>query len=117
VAGSTYTLQVDLLHRTDLTMAGVIQLEVGGAVVATATGSDLGAGTWSNWTATYTANAGDAGKTLTILLSAGGQQGDFDNVRLDSSGTSTPEPSALSLVLLTIPFIMMLRRPQREQRI
>jgi hypothetical protein len=96
VAGTTYTLQVDILHRTDLAMAGIVQFEVGGISVATATGTDLGAGTWSNWTAVYTATASDAGKTMTILLNSTGSQGDFDNVRLDAA--SVPEPSGLLLL-------------------
>lgn len=96
VAGTTYTLQVDILHRTDLPMTGVVQFEVGGSPVVTATGTDLGPGTWSNWTAVYKATAADAGKTLTILLDASaGAQGDFDNVRLDAT---TPEPSGLLLL-------------------
>ena len=95
IAGTTYTLQVDLLHRTDVSMAGVIQLEIDGSVVATATGIDGGPGTWNDWTATYTATSVDAGKTVTILLSTTGAQGDFDNVRLDA--VATPEPAAMAL--------------------
>lgn len=95
VTGTIYTLQVEILHRTDAGLAGTVQFEVGGIPVVTATGTDLGAGTWSNWTAIYTATAADAGKTLTILLNSTGSQGDFDNVRLDAS---TPEPSTLLLV-------------------
>ena len=95
VAGTTYTLQVDILHRTDAAMAGIVQFEVGGISVATATGTDLGAGTWSNWTAVYTATGADAGKTMTILLNSTGAQGDFDNVRLDAT---IPEPSSLLLL-------------------
>src|SRR5664279_705721 len=34
VAGATYTLQVDILHRTDAVMAGVVQFEIGGSPVA-----------------------------------------------------------------------------------
>jgi hypothetical protein len=101
VAGETYTLLVDLLHRTDLAMTGVIQLEVGGTAVATATGADAGPGTWSPWTATYTATGADAGQTLTILLSGAGPQADFDNVRLDGSepvAAPVPEPASMLLV-------------------
>ena len=94
--GPTYTLQVEVLHRTDAPMAGVVQLEVGGVVVATATGPDAGPGTWNNFTAVYTPTASDAGKTLTILLSAAGAQGDFDDVRLGS--TAVPEPMTMLLL-------------------
>ena len=95
-AGATYTLQVEILHRTDLPMTGIAQLEIGGGVVATATGTDMGPGTWSDWTATYTATAADAGKTLTILLTSTGGQGDWDDVRLDSN--AVPEPASMFLL-------------------
>ena len=98
VAGVTYTLDVALLHRTDFPMLGMIQLEIGGVVVATATGVDGGPGTWNDWTAVYTATAADIGKTVTILLSTTGQQGDFDNVRLDA--TSIPEPGTFLLLAI-----------------
>jgi len=97
-AGYTYTLQVEMLHRKDnIPFSGVVQLEVGGTVVATATGPDGGPGTWNDFTAVYTASAADAGKTLTILLSAPYWQGDFDYVRLDGT-SSVPEPATLSLL-------------------
>lgn len=95
-AGTTYTLQVEILHRTDLPMTGIAQLEVGGVIVATATGTDMGPGTWSDWTALYTATAADAGKTLTILLTSNGGQGDWDDVRLNSS--TVPEPASMLLL-------------------
>jgi len=101
VAGATYTLQVALLHRTDFPMLGVIQLAIDGGVVATATGVDGGPGTWNDWTAVYTATAADVGKTVTILLSTTGQQGDFDNVRLDATPTAptgVPEPATFALM-------------------
>jgi hypothetical protein len=98
VAGVTYTLQVDVLHRTDEALTGVVQLEIGGLVVATAPVVDGGLGTWSNWTAMDTATAAQAGQTLTILLSANGGQGDFDNVRLNSTASSVPEPGSCILV-------------------
>jgi hypothetical protein len=94
----TYTLQVDVLHRTDEALTGVVQLEIGGLVVATAPVVDGGLGTWSNWTAMDTATAAQAGQTLTILLSANGAQGDFDNVRLNSNASSVPEPGSCILV-------------------
>jgi hypothetical protein len=99
VAGITYVLQVELLHRADEAMAGVVQLEIGGGVVATATGADDGPGTWSDWTAVYTATAADAGEAVTILLSTNGAgQGDFDDVRLDATSSVVPEPATLTLL-------------------
>lgn len=86
VAGEKYTLQVKILHRTDSPLAGVAQLEINGVVVATATGIDHGPGTWSNWSAVYTATPADAEKTLTIVLSGNGDgQADFDLVQLDGT--------------------------------
>ena len=110
VAGATYTLQVDLLHRNDAGMAGIVQLEVNGTPVATATGTDLGLGTWSTWTATYTATALDNGSDLTILLSAASSQGDFDNVRLNDSTSDAPEPASFAFLGLGLAGIGMLRR-------
>ncbi len=109
-AGVTYTLQVEILHRTDIPMGGIAQLEVGGVVVATATGVDMGPGTWSDWTAVYTATAADAGKTLTILLTSTGAQGDWDDVRLNSN--AVPEPSSMMLLasgLLTMGYSLRRR--------
>jgi hypothetical protein len=111
-AGTTYTLQVEILHRTDLPMTGMAQLEVGGVVVANATGVDMGPGTWSDWTAVYTATVADAGKTLTILLISTGGQGDWDDVRLNSG--TVPEPASMMLLasgLLTVGY-RLLRRLQ-----
>jgi PEP-CTERM motif len=116
VAGETYTLLVDLLHRTDVPMTGLIQLEINGSVVATATGADAGAGTWSPWTASYTAGGADAGQTLTILLSGGSPQADFDNVRLDgSTPVEAPVPEPASMLLLgTGAFGFIARRIKRQ---
>ena len=96
VAGNFYTLQVEILHRTDVSMTGIAQITIGGVPVALATGMDPGKGKWSNWTAHYTATPGDAGKLLGILLSTSGPggQGDFDYVQL-----SVPERSNLAMML------------------
>lgn len=98
IAGATYVLQVEILQRTDVPLTGIAQLTVNGSVVTTATGASGGPGTWSNWTAIYTASAADAGKTLGILLSADSAQGDFDDVRLDFTPLAEP-----ATVLMLIP--------------
>ena len=112
MAGNLYTLQVEVLHRTDAPMTGLVQLEIGGVVVATAVGPDAGPGTWNDFTAAYTATAADAGQTLTILLSGNSPQADFDFVRLDRT---TPEPMTLLLLGsgLAIPALKKLRRNAR----
>lgn len=125
VAGTTYTLTVALLHRTDQPFTGVVQLEIDGSVVATATGSDGGAGTWSDWTAVYVATAADAGKTVTILLSTiflpdtGGVQGVYDNVRLDAVAAPTPPtgvPEAGTLFLFIAGLVGLLGYGWRTRR-
>jgi len=98
VAGGTYDLQVAVLSRTELPNDSVVQLEVGNTVVATASVVDAGLGTWSFENAIFTASAGEAGQPLTILLSAPGEQGDFDAVTL--TGTNVPEGGAPSLYVL-----------------
>ncbi len=96
VAGQYYTLQVEIYHRADgYPMAGVAQLTLNGiGVVATATGTDNGPGTWNLFTAHFTPTAAENGHTLGILLSANGAQGDFDDVRMN-----VPEHSTLATLL------------------
>jgi hypothetical protein len=107
VAGLTYTLEVDLGQRKDLfTFAsgnGTIELVVGTTRVL-ATGTTPASGGWSTYMATYTALAGDTGKTIEIYLgSTANQMGNFDNARLNSAGTPleetnpVPEPAGLGI--------------------
>lgn len=114
-AGTTYNLQIEILHRIDsgYALRGVAQIEIGGVVVATATGSDLGGGTWNDFAASYTATAGNAGQTVTILLSTtGGSQGDFDNVRLsaNASTTNVAEPAGIAALAAGLIGIGAIRR-------
>jgi hypothetical protein len=94
-AGTTYTLTLDMLYRTDAAATGMAQIEIGGVPVATATGP-LVRGMWEQWTAIYSATAAVAGDSVTILLSSDGTQGDFDNVHVNAG--VTPEPSSLLLL-------------------
>lgn len=101
VAGVSYTLTVDVGSRLDCCDAlPTVDLIVNGHSAA-ATGAAPSAGNWSAWTAVYTATASDAGMPITISLSSGAPQGDFDNVALSASAASaTPEPAAWAMMLL-----------------
>jgi hypothetical protein len=98
VQGVTYTLQVDVGFRTDLTNDGTVALVVGSNTIYATGTSNQHSGNWYNWTAIYTATAADAGQSISIVLSnptIGGDQGDYDNVRLTDN--ATPLPAALPL--------------------
>jgi hypothetical protein len=104
VAGTTYTLQVDVGQRADQyqgACCALVDLIVNGVVHA-ATGALPGPGLFSTWTAVYTATLLDAGGAITIRLSDTVQQGDFDKVRLsgvpgEAGPGATPLPAALPL--------------------
>jgi hypothetical protein len=106
VAGLTYTLEVELGWRKDYAVdtLGFIELVIGTSRVL-ATGTTPAQGGWSTYTAAYTAVAGDTGKAIEIYLgSTSNQLGNFDNARLNSSGTPldetnpVPEPAGLGIV-------------------
>ena len=112
VAGGTYTLSVDILHRIDAGFQGSIQFVLGGGglggtVVGTLNPySDPGAGAWTTLTDVYTAGLLDEGQTLTVVLNSGGSQGNYDNVNL----TGTPEPGTLALFGSALACLGLLRR-------
>ncbi len=110
VAGLTYTLEVDLGWRKDygIETLGFIELVIGTTRVL-ATGTTPAQGGWSTYTAAYTAVAGDTGKAIAIYLgSTSAQLGNFDNARLNSSGTPleetnpVPEPAGLGIAGLAV---------------
>ncbi len=99
VAGRTYTLLVDFGVRNDIGNPGSVALVVNG-VSTLASGLLPASGTWSTYTATYTALAGDAGGAISVALDTPGSQGDFDNVRLsDDSVAGVPEPATWALMI------------------
>lgn len=121
--GYVYTLQVDWGRRKDefFDPLSQIALNIGDTNVY-ATGITPTFGNWSTFTATYTGTAEDAGKTISILLSSN-DQGDFDNVRLDSLGghdddndlanvapPSVPEAPSFLLVGLGLAGLLLMRR-------
>jgi hypothetical protein len=97
IAGDTYTLTVDVGTRSDGYNGPVIVDLIVDGIVTAALGSYAPSGTWSPWTATFTASAADAGGSIAIdLISNGGPQADFDNVQLNS--TAAPLPATLPLL-------------------
>jgi hypothetical protein len=98
-AGQLYTLLVDIGQRKDLAGAfiGTEQLVIGSTVI-NGTGAAPTAGNWSTFTAMYITTAADIGQTISIQLSSAGVEGDFDNVRLDSSVAPVPEPMTVGLL-------------------
>jgi hypothetical protein len=107
IAGMTYTLMVDVGFRKDLAAPGSVMLDIGSGpstIQVLATGSNPGAGNWATFTATFTATAADVGDALTIVLSSLSAQGDWDNVRLSDSPTSSttsdslPEPGSAAIL-------------------
>ncbi len=98
----TYVLQVDVGLRKDCCQnLGKVQLLIGGTPIL-ATGVEPSGGDWSTFTASYTGLSADIGKPITIQLSSSGDQGDFDNVRLDATATPVPEPASVSLLALAL---------------
>ncbi len=112
VAGTTYTLLVDLGWRHDYVDPGTITLFVGG-VSTLATGIPAAAGQWSTYTASYTALAADAGGAISVLLYSPGAQGDFDNVRLYDDAAAVPEPAAWALMLAGFAVVGVAARRRR----
>ncbi len=95
-AGSTLTLSVEVLWRTDVPSDALVQLEIGGTVCGTATPvGSTAPGTWTDYTTSCTVTVAQAGEVDTILLTGTGTQGDFDDVQM-----TVPEPSALSMLTL-----------------
>lgn len=99
-AGVTYTLMVDIGARLDLRFLGAADLLINGNQYVATGVENLGG--FATYTATYTGLPADAGDPITIQLSASGQQGDFDNVRLSCgagcAASTVPEPSVIVLV-------------------
>ncbi len=97
IAGHTYVLTTDFGVRHDLGNPGSIQLSVGSGN-AFAIGLVPVPGSWSTFTASYTATVADAGGAITITLASPGGQGDFDNVTLND--TTVPEPASWALMIV-----------------
>lgn len=108
--GVVYTLMVDVGVRKDIGDPGSEALLINGNSYF-ATGVPATPGNFSTFTGTYTGLAADVGKSITILLSSGGSQGDWDNVRLsDSTLTAVPEPASIVLGLSALALLGIVRR-------
>ena len=107
---STYTLSVDIGHRAGLTSTYSIALDDGSATLCSSpliSNGPITAGQLAGVTLTCTTGFAVAPGDLTIVLTAGGSQIDFDNVNLS---VATPEPSAVSLMLVGLGFVGLLWR-------
>jgi hypothetical protein len=104
--GEVYTLLVDIGNRSDRPFLGTADLLINGIPYA-AGGSTPAEGTFNTWRATYTGLAADDGKSITIQLNASGDQGNFDNVRLDGT---VPEPASFLLIGPALLVLGALRR-------
>lgn len=98
IAGHTYVLTTDFGVRHDLGNPGSILLSVGGGN-SVAAGLVPVPGSWSTFTASYTATVADAGGAITLTLASPGGQGDFDNVTLADT-TAVPEPASWALMIV-----------------
>lgn len=85
--GVTYTLVVDVGWRNDAGPTGVPRLRVNN-IYYDAVGTAVQGG-WGAFTATYVGRAQDAGSAITICLNSVSFQGNFDNVRLSDSNSSS----------------------------
>ena len=97
---TTYTLSVAVGHRLDGTVTDYsIGLFAGGNLLKSfgASNGAIPIGTFADETVTFTSGASVvSGESLSIVLTSGGLQADFDNVRLTES--AVPEPASLSLL-------------------
>jgi len=104
----TYTLMVDLGQRNDTAFTAGADLLINGSTVMLATGTAPSAGNWSTFTASFTG----APSTITIQLTSGGVQADFDNVRL-SFASAVPEPAGFTLLGLGLAGLLVVARRKR----
>jgi HpiC1 cyclase len=108
-----YTLSVDVGRRLDVNGANYSLSLRDGSFFCTSGSNSIDlipAGTFQDITLTCATGATVPGGFLGIELTGDGRQIDFDNVRLDVTGSTvtTPEPSVLVLMLTTLGVVGLL---------
>ena len=121
---SIYTLSVDVGRRFDVPVGASsysISLDGGSSVFCT-TGTtsnvSIAAGTFLDVVLTCATGASVPSGFLGINLTGFGRQMDFDNVQLNVTSTTVPEPSALILMLTGLGVVALLfARSRRNQHL
>jgi hypothetical protein len=119
LADSTYTLSVDIGRRLDasgtLGTMYSIALEDGSATLCSTpltSNGGISKGAFADVILTCTTGSTVTPGALTIVLTSGGNQIDFDNVSL---AVATPEPSAVALMVVGLGFVALLCRSSRRK--
>lgn len=117
-AGAVYTLSVFMGTRLDCCLTGGESADLlVDSNSYSATGTIATPGNWTQWTATYTGLAADAGDPITIQLNATGNQGDFDQVVLtETSVAATPEPSYYFVLAFGLGIVMLMARSRSAKK-
>ncbi len=116
-ANSQYTLNVDLLNRTDgyPNFSSTIEILAGGHVLASSTIRGGTAGTTVLQTVSFLSGASDAylGQNLGIALVSRGGQSDWDNVRLNLA--PVPEPETYAMMIAGLGLLGFMARRKKQQ--
>jgi len=114
----TYTLTVERGVRNDFQASpGWIALTFSNtSTTVYGTGTLATPGNWSTFTSTYTVGALDVGSTIGIVLNGAGNQGNWDNVRLDGPrGNGTvPEPASWAMMIAGFGLVGASLRSRRQ---
>jgi hypothetical protein len=117
-ANSTYTLQVDVGDRKDVTFKPyTVSLLAGSNVLATESSLVPNNGFLTSVVSFTTLAANPyLGQALSIRLTSGAKQVNFDNVRLDVVTTAVPEPTSVALFLAGLGWMGMATRRRNRTR-